>query len=160
MNASSVELVEVGPRDGLQAVIPFVPTELKIRLINDLYATGLRRIEVASFVNPAAVPQMADATEVLAAANLLEGLDASALVPTVRQAERALQAGADHLVFVLSVSKAHNRSNVRRSTAESAEEFSRLVSMLPRGTKLRVNVATAFDCPTTGRVEQQPYLRS
>jgi hydroxymethylglutaryl-CoA lyase len=155
MYSASIELVEVGPRDGLQAVAPFVPTDLKVRLISDLYGAGLRRIEVASFVNPSAVPQMADAAEVVAAANLLSGLDASVLVPTARQAERAVKAGANHLVFVLSASEAHNRSNVRRSTAESAEEYSQLVSTLPGGTKLRVNVATAFDCPMTGRVENE-----
>ncbi len=91
-------------------------------------------------------------------AKSLEGLDASVLVPTVRHAERALAAGANHLVFVLSVSEAHNRSNVRRSPAESAAEYARLVALLPSGMKLRLNVATAFDCPMTGRIDQAAVL--
>ncbi|MFX8727598.1 hypothetical protein ABTM60_20175, partial [Acinetobacter baumannii] len=79
---------------------------------------------------------MADAAEIVAAAKSLEGLDASVLVPTVRHAERALAAGANHLVFVLSASEAHNRSNVRRSCAESVAEYVQLVGLLPPGTKL------------------------
>jgi hydroxymethylglutaryl-CoA lyase len=158
MASSSIELVEVCPRDGLQAVNTLVPTDLKIALIRDLYAAGLRRIEITSFVSPNALPQMKDAAEIVAAANSFDGLDASVLVPTVRHAERALAAGAKHLVFVLSVSEAHNRSNVKRSPRESVAEYAQLVALLPPGTKLRLNVATAFDCPMAGTVEEAEVM--
>ncbi|MDF0542728.1 hydroxymethylglutaryl-CoA lyase [Sphingobium sp. H39-3-25] len=156
---TAIELVEVGPRDGLQSVREFVPTATKIELIRQLYDAGIRRMEVTSFVSEAALPQMADAAEIVAVANALAGLDACALVPTVRHAERALVAGTRHLAFVLSASEAHNRSNVRRSPLESADEFARLVETIPDGTRLRVNVATAFDCPMTGRVEAETVLQ-
>lgn len=158
MVSSSIELVEVCPRDGLQAVNTLVSTDLKIDLIRDLYAAGLRRIEITSFVSPSALPQMKDAAEIVAAAKSFDGLDASVLVPTVRHAERALAAGANHLVFVLSVSEAHNRSNVKRSPSESVTEYAQLAALLPPGTKLRLNVATAFDCPMTGQVEEAAVM--
>jgi len=158
MASASIELVEVCPRDGLQSVKTFVPTDIKIKLIRDLYAAGLRRIEITSFVSSEALPQMKDAKEIVAAAKSLDGLDASVLVPTVRHAERALAAGATHLVFVLSVSEAHNMSNVRRSPSESVSEYERLVAMMPAGIKLRLNVATAFDCPMKGRIEEAAVL--
>jgi hydroxymethylglutaryl-CoA lyase len=158
MAALFIELVEVAPRDGLQSVVTVVPTKQKIEVIQKLHAAGLRRIEVTSFVSPSALPQMADAAEIVAAANSLEGLDASTLVPTARYAERALAAGAKHLVFVVSVSETHNRSNVRRSPAESVTEYKALAALLPPGTKLRLNIATAFDCPITGRIDDAAVL--
>ena len=106
-----------------------------------------------------AVPQPADAPEIVAAMRALPGLDAQVLVPTVKQAERALQAGAQHLAFVLSVSESHNRGNVRRSPAESAEEYGRIVQLLPRTMPIRLNVATAFDCPHEGQVAADATLR-
>ena len=152
MAGEAVTLVEVGPRDGFQSVGPFIPTARKIELIRALYAAGVRRMEATSFVSNSAVPQMADAAEVLSFANSLPGLDVAALVPTVRQAERALAAGARHLVFVVSVSEAHNQSNVRRSCAESLEEYARIVGLLPVGVKLRLSLSTSFDCPYDGPV--------
>lgn len=149
---SAVDIVEVGPRDGFQSVGPFIPTAQKIALLRGLYDAGIRRVEATSFVSETALPQMADAAEIVAVANDLPGLDAQVLVPTMRHAERALAAGARHLGFVLSVSEAHNRSNVRRTPLESAGEYERVKSLLPDGVKLRLNLATAFDCPYDGKV--------
>ncbi len=111
----SVDVVEVCPRDGFQSVGPFIPTRVKIDIIQALYAAGLRRIEATSFVSPSAVPQLADASEILSAVRGLDGLDVHVLTPTVRHAERALEAGAEHIAFVLSASEWHNMSNVRGS---------------------------------------------
>ena len=155
---SSVTIVEVGPRDGFQSVGPIIPLERKLAIVEALYGAGLRRMEVTSFVSQSAVPQLADAAEVLAAAQALPGLDAQVLVPTVRHAERALEAGARHIGFVVSVSEAHNRSNVRRSPQESAQEYARIVKLAPRETKLRLNLATAFDCPFDGLVAEEETL--
>lgn len=150
----AVSIVEVGTRDGFQSVGPLIPTARKIALLTGLYEAGVRRVEATSFVSPAAVPQLADAAEIVAAAAGLPGLDSQVLVPTARQAERALAAGAGHLCFVLSVSDAHNRSNVRRSPAESVAEYRAIADMMPPGMPMRLNVATAFDCPYQGRIHE------
>jgi hydroxymethylglutaryl-CoA lyase len=88
----------------------------------------------------------------------LQGLDAQVLVPNRAHAERGIAAGARHLAFVLSVSEKHNMSNVRRSPAQSVNYYKEILSMLPLETRLRVNVATAFDCPFDGRVSQDLTL--
>jgi len=146
-------LVEVGPRDGFQSVGPLIPTSRKIEFIRALYDAGLRRMEAAAFVSDAAVPQMADARDVLQAASELDGLDVQVLVPNERHARRALDAGSRHLSFVLSASEAHNQANVRRSPDESVAALGDIVEMAPPGTRMRVNVATAFDCPFSGAVD-------
>jgi hydroxymethylglutaryl-CoA lyase len=153
-----VNVVEVGLRDGLQRVAPFVPTEIKIQLLNRLYAAGVRRAEVSSFVNPNAVPQLADAAQVLEAANQLTGFDPQVLVPSLRQAEAAMAAGARHLAFVLSVSEPHNLANVRRSPTRSIEDYRALVQHVPAHARIRVNLATAFDCPFSGAVDPESTL--
>ena len=146
------EIVEVAPRDGFQPIGPFIPTERKVAMIAAAHAAGLRRVEIGAFVSPKAVPQMRDAAEVLAGTAHLPGLDAQVLVPNARGADLALAAGARHLVYVLSASEAHNRSNVRRSIAESAAEYEGIVADLPAGIRVRLNLATSFDCPFDGRV--------
>ena len=158
MSFPTIELVDVFPRDGLQSVSDFVPTSTKISLIRALHAAGVRRMEVTSFVSPAALPQMADAAEIVEVANTLVGLDPCVLVPTIRYAEQALASGAAHLAFVLSVSEAHNRSNVRRSPVESAGEYEKLVALLPAGVRLRLNLATAFDCPIIATVADEAVI--
>src|SRR5262245_40483713 len=109
---------EVGPRDGLQNEPP-VPVAQRIRLIDALSGTGLRRIEAASFVSPAAIPPMAGAEDVMAGITRAPGVVYSALVPNVRGAERALAACADEIQLVVSASETHNQKNVRRTVAES-----------------------------------------
>jgi hydroxymethylglutaryl-CoA lyase len=158
MMAERVEIVEVAPRDGFQSLAAFVPTEAKIALLHKLHEAGLRRVEATSFVSAAALPQFADAGEVLAAAYELDGMDPQVLVPTARHAERALEAGARHIAFVVSVSEAHNRSNVRRSPLESVGEYRSIAAMLPEGARIRLNLATAFDCPFGGTVGEAQVL--
>lgn len=153
MSARSVTLVDVGPRDGFQSIGPVIPTAQKIQILRGLHAAGLKRVEATAFVSEKAVPQLADATELLAAARALPGMDAQVLVPNERHAERALKAGADHIAFVLSVSEKHNFANVRRSPRESAAEYRRIVAGLPAGIRIRLNLATAFDCPFDGAVD-------
>lgn len=151
--APSVSICEVGPRDGFQSVGPLIPTATKIALIERLYAAGVRRVETTSFVSPKALPQLADAAEIVAAAAGFPGLDSQVLVPTAHHAERALAAGARHISAVLSVSERHNMGNVRRTPMESAADYAQMVAMLPDDGKMRLNLATAFDCPHDGRVE-------
>jgi len=153
-----VQIVEVGPRDGFQSIGPLIPTDRKIAIIEVLHAAGVTRVEATSFVSPKALPQLADAAEIVAAVEMLPGLDAQVLVPTVRHAERALAAGSRHLSAVLSVSERHNMGNVRRTPMESAADYAQMVALMPQDCKMRLNLATAFDCPHEGRVESKNTL--
>lgn len=149
MATSPPTICEVAPRDGFQSISRPLPTDLKIGIIRDLAAAGCPRIEVGSFVSPKAVPQMADMAEIVEALRDLPA-ELSALVPNLRGAEDALRAGLRGIVFVFSVSEAHNRNNVRQSVAQSLEALAQIVAILPKGSFLRVDLATAFDCPFTG----------
>ena len=152
---AAVSIREVGPRDGLQNEAP-VPTGAKLRLLDALAATGLRRIEAVSFVNPAAIPQMADADEVWAAvaATAAPGVRYSALVPNSRGAQRALAAGCREIEVVVSASDTHNRHNVNRSTAESLDDIAALIELLHgAGASAEVIVATSFGCPYEGDID-------
>ena len=154
-----VEIVEVGPRDGLQGIVPFVPTTDKIALVRRLAAAGLRRIEIGSFVSPRAVPQLADTGAVLQAALSLPDVAPQVLVPTARQAEAALAQGAPMLAFVLSVSPTHNFANVRRDVPQSGAEYGQILGLLDPAIDVRLNLATAFDCPFDGRVSADAVVR-
>ena len=151
-------IIEVAPRDGFQPIGDFIPTDEKVKYVEEAYAAGLRRIEIGSFVNPKAVPQLRDTNELLRRTRHLEGLDAQVLVPNARGVELALQAGAHHLVYVISASDAHNRANVRRDVATSISEYGEVVSGLPAGVRLRLNLATSFDCPFDGRMDSSLVL--
>ncbi len=158
MTTAKVDIVEVGPRDGFQSVGPFIPTPAKIATIEALHAAGIRRMETTSFVSPSALPQMADAPEIVTAAARLPDLDSQVLVPTARHAERALAAGARHLSAVLSVSERHNMGNVRRTPMESVADYAHMVAAMPTDATMRLNLATSFDCPHTGRIGQDAVL--
>lgn len=149
---ASISLREVGPRDGLQNEDP-VSTEAKVELLNALSATGVGRIEAVSFVHPKAIPQMADADQVWAGITRNADVRYSALVPNLRGAQRALQAGFRDIEVVVSASDTHNRKNVNRSTEESLDEIAELITLahgLEAG--VQVVVATAWGCPYEGDV--------
>jgi hydroxymethylglutaryl-CoA lyase len=114
-----ISVREVGPRDGLQNEDP-VPTDAKVALLDRLSGTGVQRIEAVSFVRPSAIPQMADAEEVWKRAARAPSVSYSALVPNLRGALRALDAGFTELEAVVSASDTHNRKNVNRSTGQSS----------------------------------------
>src|SRR3954447_14877687 len=141
---AAVSIREVGPRDGLQNEDP-IPTDAKVRLLDALSGTGVRRIEAVSFVHPRAIPQMADADEVWQRAVKADGVRYSALVPNTRGAQRALAAGFTEIEVVVSASDTHNRRNVNRSTAESLDDISALIGQLhAAGATAEVIVATSF----------------
>lgn len=147
-----VEVREVGPRDGLQNEEP-VPVAARVRLIDALSATGLRRIEAASFVRPDAIPAMAGAEEVMARVARRPGVVYRALVPNARGAERALVARADELELVVSASETHNRANVRRGVADSVVAARDVVTLAHgEGVPVEAIVSTAFGCPYEGDV--------
>ncbi len=147
-----VSIREVGPRDGLQNEDP-VPTDAKVRLLDALSGTGVRRIEAVSFVHPKAIPQMADADVVWSRARRNPDVRYSALVPNSRGAERALAAGFREIEVVVSASDTHNRKNLNRSTAESLDDIAALIPLIhAAGGTAEVIVATSFGCPYEGDV--------
>src|ERR1700757_3054426 len=155
---------EVGLRDGLQSVAEILPTEQKIAWLEAEYAAGVREIEVSSFVPPKLLPQLADAEAVVKHAMTLPGLTVSALIPNSRGAERGLALGVHEMNFVLSVSEGHNRSNVRRSTDESIEDFRRVVQLCrdeggANRPRINCGLATAFGCTIEGDVDEERVRR-
>ncbi len=147
-----ISLREVGPRDGLQNEDP-VGTAAKVALIDALSATGVRRIEAVSFVHPRAIPQMADADEVWKQVTPADRVCYSALVPNLRGAHRALDAGFTELEAVVSASDTHNRKNVNRSSAQSLDEIAQIIELAHgRGATCQVIVSTAWGCPYEGDV--------
>ena len=147
-----ISLREVGPRDGLQNEDP-VGTGAKVALIDALSATGVGRIEAVSFVHPRAIPQMADAEDVWRRVSRAGQVTYSALVPNLRGAQRALDAGFTELEAVVSASDTHNRKNVNRSTGQSLDEISQIIELAHgRGATCQVVVSTAWGCPYEGDV--------
>ncbi|MDO8686221.1 MAG: hydroxymethylglutaryl-CoA lyase, partial [Clostridiales bacterium] len=149
-----VNIIEVGPRDGLQNISEFIDTERKVELINSLSETGLRRIEVTSFVHPKAMPQMRDAAAVISSIKKYQGVRYSVLVPNAVGAGLALDAGALELNAVISASESHNWSNTKRTIAQSLNEFEEInkLCMVQGKIWLRAIIATAFGCPFEGRI--------
>ncbi|MEM7042820.1 MAG: hydroxymethylglutaryl-CoA lyase [Pseudomonadota bacterium] len=153
----SVLVGEVGPRDGLQIEQDFVPTATKIELINGLIDAGVKEIEYSSFVSPRAVPQLADAAEVLAELDRSKGAHLVALVPNAKGAERAVEAGVDELRVFISASESHNRKNVNSAIADSLRRFEEVMRIAEAaGRPVSGAIATSFGCPFEGevRVEQ------
>ncbi|CAB3897158.1 Hydroxymethylglutaryl-CoA lyase YngG [Achromobacter mucicolens] len=159
---SDVLISEVGPRDGLQSVKGVMPTEDKFRWIDALVAAGIKEIEVASFVPPKLLPQMADAAEVVRHARQHKGVTIMALVPNLRGAENALKAGVDKLTLPVSASHAHSLANVRRTPMEMVDEV-RAIAALRDATaphvKLEAGISTAFGCTLQGNVPEDDVIR-
>jgi hydroxymethylglutaryl-CoA lyase len=152
----SVTIVEVGPRDGLQNEANFVPTEQKIELINRLSETGLRRIEITSFVHPKAIPQLRDSEEVVRRIQRKPSIIYSTLVPNEKGLERALASGVEEIAFFVSASETHNQKNVKMSISESLRGFRNIAEKaLSNGMRMRGYVVTAFGCPYEGRVKPE-----
>jgi hydroxymethylglutaryl-CoA lyase len=165
MTKIDVSVREVGMRDGLQSISFIMPTDKKHEWAAREAAAGVREIEVASFVPPKLLPQMADGAEVVTQARKIGGLTVAALVPNLKGAERAVEAGAHKLNVVLSVSEGHNRANVRKTVQESLDEFARIVALvraLPVERRPIVcgGLATCFGCTIEGDVPEPQVLRT
>lgn len=149
-----MSIVEVGLRDGLQLVGRVVPTEIKLRLLRALHATGLRAMEVTLFVSPTASPQSADAETVAHAALALPDLRVSAVIPNLRGLERAHAVGIRHVSFVVAATDEFNAQNVRMPVEESLAHLASIIHALSAVPDASVNVgiAVAFGCPYPGPV--------
>ena len=159
-DGARITICEVGPRDGFQNEKAFIPTARKIEIANALFAAGLRHMQVTSFVSPRAVPQLADAEEVLAGIDRPEGAVVTALVPNLRGAERAAEAGVDAVHTVVSASETHNRKNVNRPIERSLAEFGAVFGLMAdAGIAVEGGIATAFGCPFEGEVPPAQVAR-
>ncbi|MBY8858567.1 hydroxymethylglutaryl-CoA lyase [Nocardia sp. CA2R105] len=148
--ADAVDIREVGPRDGLQIEEP-IPTEAKLEFIDALVATGVRRIEVTSFVSPRAIPALADAEAVAAQLDRWPDVQFSALVASLGGVRRALAAGVTHIEYVVSASDGHSQANVGRDSAASVALIAPIAELVHEaGGHLEVIIAIAFDCPFDG----------
>ncbi|TDF60148.1 hydroxymethylglutaryl-CoA lyase [Cupriavidus sp. L7L] len=153
MHADKVKVVEVGPRDGLQNEKNLIPTETKVALIDQLTDAGFPNIEVASFVSPKWVPQMADGAQVMAAIRRRPGTIYSALTPNMKGLEGALAAGADEVVIFGAASEAFSQKNINCSIAESMARFEPVAAAAKaKGVRLRASVSCALGCPYQGEV--------
>jgi len=150
-----VTIVEVGPRDGFQVEPEFIPTELKVEIINAIARAGVSKIETSSFVSPKFVPQLADAAEVFAAIDRRPGTRYTALVPNLKGAERALAAGADGVRLVMTSTETYNKKNVGMTIDESLEVCRQIIDRLrDEPMKVEAVVALAFGCPFEGPVSE------
>lgn len=149
----AVEIVEVGPRDGLQNEKAIISTLDKVELINRAIEYGARRIEIASFVNPKRVPQMADAEDVVTQLGPVPGVTRIGLVLNERGAERALACGIDQLGAVVSASDTFGIRNQGQSSAESVEVAKRIITAARQaGQTAQATIAVAFGCPFEGEI--------
>ena len=154
--SDSVTIFEMGPRDGLQNEASQIATSDKIKLVNGLSKCGLSKIEVTSFVSPKWVPQMADATEVLAGITRKDGVSYTALTPNLRGFEAARQAGVDEVAIFASASEGFSQKNINCSIAESLERFAPVLEAArDADIPVRGYVSCVTDCPYDGPTPPQ-----
>lgn len=153
-----VKVVEIGPRDGFQNVKEFIPTEIKLNIIDRLVQSGYRKIQITSFVSPKAIPQMRDAKEVTEAVlGKYDDVDFFALVPNFYGAKSAVEAGLREINPVISLSVTHNQANVKRTHEQSIEELKKIRHTYP-DLKLTQDIATVFGCPFEGEMPVEALL--
>src|SRR3954447_22924269 len=159
--SETVNVREVGPRDGFQNEPEVIASADKVRLIDMLARTGLRRLEVTSFVRADVIPQLADGAEVLAAIDPPDGVSLSVLIPNERGLEHALRQRDrfDEVNVFLSASETHNRKNVNRSIEQSLSGLERVLGRA-RGEGLRCEgvISVSFGCPYEGEVPQERVM--
>ncbi|MET0609186.1 MAG: hydroxymethylglutaryl-CoA lyase, partial [Gaiellaceae bacterium] len=148
-----LKLCDVGPRDGLQNEATPIPTDAKLRFLSLLADAGLREIEATSFVSPRAIPQLADADDLMARLDRRPGVRYPVLVPNARGLERAAAAGVDAVCVFTAASEPFTQANIGMSIAESLEAFGPVLAHArEHGWWTRGYVSTAFGCPFQGEV--------
>ena len=162
-STTKVVVREVGPRDGLQMAKTIMPTAAKLRWIAAMVAAGVQEMEIASFVPPAAMPQMADATELTRTVRgTHQELFVIALAPNLRGAQNAAAAGAQAIIMPVSASEAHSQANVRRSQAEQVAELGRVVNWArtlgPNAPRIEGGISAAFGCSLQGVVPERDVV--
>jgi len=146
---------DVVTRDGFQIEPNFIPTEDKVRLINELSECGFAKIEATSFTSPKAIPMLRDAEEVMGKIKRVPGVEYTVLVPNLRGAERALESRADEFNLVMSTSETHNLANLRMTREKSFAGLAEVIQFVDGRTPINVSLSTSFGCPMEGDVAQQ-----
>lgn len=154
-----IDICEVGPRDGLQNARQLMPTAAKKAWIAALAASGLKEIEVGSFVPPKLIPAMADTADIVGFARSIPGLKVVALAPNLKGFQRAVEAGAHKITFPVSASRAHSESNVRMTPEQMVEEVRKCARFPHPGVEIEGAVSTAFGCTMQGDVPEGDVVR-
>lgn len=162
-----VEVYEVGPRDGFQNVSDYIPLETKLGIIDGLIETGVKHIQITSFVSPKAIPQMKDSRELAEiCVSKFPDADFFALVPNLRGAQTAWDSGLKWVSYVVSLSESHNQANIRRTHDESFIELQKILQAYP-DLDVCIDLATTFGCPFEGKKKPEevvaflkPYVES
>ena len=150
---------EVVTRDGFQIEPNFIPTDDKVALVDALGDCGYAKIEVTSFTSPKAIPMLRDAEQVMSRIHRVPGVEYTVLVPNQRGAERALEARADELNLVMSVSDTHNLANLRMPREKSFAALRDVIRHVDGGTPINISLSCSFGCPMEGQVAQDEALR-
>lgn len=154
-----VTVVEVGPRDGFQMERAFIPTDLKVEIIDLLSSSGLPAIEATSFVNPKVIPQMADSDDVMQRIRRRPGVRYSALILNVKGAQRAVAARVDAVRFVVCASETYNHKNMNMSIAQSLAALQQVMEVCaPAGIHVEPAISVAFGCPFEGEVPESRVI--
>ncbi len=154
-----IELVDVGPRDGLQNENRSLPPEVRAELCDKLAAAGVPRVEAASFVNPKRVPQMAGAEEVMAGINRRAGTSYAGLVLNEKGYERAVEAGVDEARYAFPVTETFCKRNQNSTVADAADLAGRLIERAREdGVRVSITLSAAFGCPFEGYVDPETVL--
>ena len=164
MSCTTVQISEVGPRDGLQNCTSIMPTHIKKQWVSALFNAGLKEIEVGSFVSSKLIPQLADTEEIVSHAVAIKGLDVAVLIPNLRGAEKAIECGVHKITLPLSVSETHSIRNIRRTHDEvimEVREIRNRLDLLPgeRQPVFEGSLSTAFGCTIEGRIPLNVILR-
>lgn len=154
----TIDIIEVGPRDGFQNIKTFIPTETKIQIIEELLSCGITRLQLTSFVSPKAIPQLQDGALVCQSViPKYPDVEFYALVPNLKGAKSAYDVGIRNIANVISLSKSHNKANINRTHDESFAELERICQELP-DMHVSLDVATTFGCPFEGKYHDHAPL--
>jgi hydroxymethylglutaryl-CoA lyase len=155
----TVEIIEVGPRDGFQNIKEWIPTETKLEIIEDLVGCGFKKMEVTAFVHPKAVPQMADAKEIISTVKAkYKDIVFMALTPNLRGVTNAIEAGVDQVGYIISASDRHNFENTKQTIDQSLEGLGEVCKM-KGNTKVQLSIPTVFNCPWGGKVPAENVIK-
>ena len=147
---------EVATRDGFQIEAQFIPTEVKIALIDALSRSGLAKIEATSFTSPKAIPNLRDAEEVMRGITRVPGVEYTVLVPNVKGCERALACGVDEINLVMSASDTHGLANLRMTPEQSLAQFAEIIQVTHgSGVFINASLSTTFGCPFEGQIAEE-----
>lgn len=151
-----IQVHDVTLRDGLQSIAQVVPTKDKLELLDAMYGAGIRSIEAGSFVNPKLVPAMADTAEVVRHARRYPDLNVSAVIPNLKGARLAFEAGVSEIVMPISASRLHSKANVNKSPEEMVDTIFAIHELrleMASPAKILIGLTTAFGCTLQGSVE-------